>query len=206
MYVPKHFSVDDAAWQARHMAEHSFATVVSSDGDGVPFASHLPLTFRAGQGERGTLRGHMAKPNEQWRHFESGREVLCIFHGPHAYASPSWYANQPAVPTWLYTAVHVYGRPVLLDEDKTRSLVWELAAIHDGGDPRAMALSMQQEAAMIAAIVGFDIEISRIEGKAKLSQNKKRADRDGTIAALEEQGGENSLALAAAMRANQDAA
>lgn len=205
MYVPKHFAANDPDWQARHMADHSFATVVSSDGNGVPFASHLPLTFRADQGKKGALRGHMAKPNEQWRHFETGREVLCVFNGPHAYASPSWYANHPAVPTWLYTAVHVYGRPTILDEDKTRSLVWEMAAIYDDGDPRAMALSMKQEAGMIAAIVGFDIEISRIEGKAKLSQNKKRADQDGTIAALEEHGGEDSLALARAMRANQDA-
>lgn len=196
MYIPEHFKVDDPDWQVKHMADHSFATVISSDGDGVPFASHLPLTFRADQGEKGALRGHMAKPNEQWRHFETGQEVLCVFNGPHAYASPSWYVNHPAVPTWLYTAVHVYGRPAILDEDKTRSLVWELAALHDDGDPRTMALPMKQEAAMIAAIVGFDIEITRIEGKAKLSQNKKPEDQKGTIAALEEHGGDDALALA----------
>lgn len=205
MYVPKHFEANDTAWQAWHMAENAFATLVSNDDRGLPFANHLPMTFHPEQGERGALRGHMARANPQWRHFESGREILCVFAGPHAYVSPSWYANHPAVPTWNYSAVHVYGRPVILDEDRTRSLVLALAALFDSGDPRTMALSRKQETGMIAAIVGFDVEITRIEGKAKLSQNRKREDQDGVIAALEALGGNVNLALATAMRGVQEA-
>ena len=194
MYIPKHFQVNDPSWQARHMADHPFATVVTTDEDGLPFVSHLPLKY---QPEGNILRGHMARANPQWLHFESGDEILCVFTGAHAYISPSWHVNQPATPTWNYSAVHVYGRPSLLDEGETQSLVYELASLFDTGDPHAYAFSEKQEAALIAAIVGFEIEIVRVEGKAKLSQNRRREDQDGMIAALDDTGGDENRTVAA---------
>ena len=99
MYSPAHFQVEDPATLRAFMRRHSFATVVTHDGS-APFATHMPVLHHEEAGTHGTLITHMARANPQWRHFADGREVMVIFHGPHAYISPNWYESRPMVPTW----------------------------------------------------------------------------------------------------------
>jgi transcriptional regulator len=115
MYIPLAFNVPDARQLAAFIEQNSFATLVS-EADGRPFASHLPLLHDFDGSGFGRLVGHMARANPQWQHFADGREVLAIFHGPHAYVSPRWYTTKVAVPTWNYAVVHAYGRPQLISD------------------------------------------------------------------------------------------
>ena len=113
MYVPSHFRVDDASELAAFMRENAFATLVSVH-DGAPFATHLPVLVD-GVGASLALSGHVARANPQWTSLDA-HDVLVMFTGPHAYVSPSCYENPKSVPTWNYTAVHVYGRAQLVDD------------------------------------------------------------------------------------------
>ena len=112
MYIPRPNQITDSETIARFIDSHGFANVVTSH-QGVPFVSHLPVIHDQ---DRGILRAHMARANEQWRHFQAEAEVLCVFSGPHAYISPRWYASDAVVPTWNYAAAHVYGVPEVFEE------------------------------------------------------------------------------------------
>ena len=116
MYVPKHFDPADPAWCHALMARESFALLVSTGTDGLPFATHLPLLLDADRGPQGTIVGHLARANPHARLLAEGRPTLAVFQGPHAYISPGWYATHPSVPTWNYVAVHATGRPRLVEE------------------------------------------------------------------------------------------
>jgi transcriptional regulator len=187
MYRPSHFDEDDPARLAALMQRHSFATVISHDG-AAPFATHMPVLFHAGAGPHGTQITHMARANPQWRHFTDGREVLVIFHGPHAYVSPSWYAKQPAVPTWNYAVVHAYGIPRFVEEATSlRVMLRELVVTFEShrAEPYGAELTDEYLDQLSPGIVGIEIPITRLEGKMKLSQNRPTGDRAGVIAALE---------------------
>jgi transcriptional regulator len=175
------------------MRRHSFATLVTSDGQ-APFATHVPVLLDAGRGRFGTLRTHLARPNPQWQHFSDGRPVLVAFQGPHAYVSPSWYASGAAaasgvaaVPTWNYVAVHAYGVPRLIDGDaELRQLLVDTVRAYESGMAHPWAMQLPEETVrnLMRGIVGFEIPIDRLEGKAKLGQNRSEADRQGAIAGL----------------------
>jgi transcriptional regulator len=185
MYTPDYFKVDDSATLTAFMRRHSFATIVTHDGQ-VPHATHMPVLFREGEGPRGTLVSHMARANPQWRHFEDGREALVIFQGPHAYVSPAWYVTAPAVPTWNYTAVHVYGIPrIVTDDARFAQMMHELVELYEAPRANRWDGQMPEEfrERMMRGIVGVEIEITRMEGKFKLSQNRPQ-DLPGVIAAL----------------------
>ncbi len=185
------------------MREHSFATVVSQGEDGAPFASHLPLTVRMDEKGKAALVGHMARANPQWRAFAPGRAVLVIFQGPHGYISPSWYVNEPSVPTWNYTAVHVYGVPVVQDsEEKVAEIVEDAVAEYEAGfeNPWKLDLPVEFRRKLLAAIVGFEIPVTRIEGKFKLGQNRPPEDVTGASERLEASGSEAGRELARLMR------
>ncbi|HEV7278983.1 MAG TPA: GNAT family N-acetyltransferase [Pirellulaceae bacterium] len=191
MYVPPTFQVEDSEKLAAFIQRHSFATLITSDrsrADGAsPFASHLPMLLESERGPQGTLVAHMARANPQWRQFAAGGEALAIFHGPHAYVSPSWYATQPAVPTWNYAAVHVYGVPTLFeDHDRVADLLSRTNATYESAFklPWPGQLPDEYRDGLIRAIVAFELPISRIEGKFKLSQNRSPEDRQGVYAAL----------------------
>ena len=176
---------------ARLFAEHPFATLITP-GSPEPSLSHLPLQHHAAPGSHGVLLGHMARANPHWRHFGEQPSVA-VFHGPHAYVSPSWYAEPAsAVPTWNYAVAHVHGRVELMEDPaQTRSLLDELVARYEAGRARPWRLQLTGEAlaAMVGAIVGFRMPIERIEAKFKLSQNRSAEDRVRVIAAL---GGEDN--------------
>ena len=202
MYVPPAFREDDIAKLHALMRQHSFATLVTHEEAG-PFASHLPLLIGGSNGPCGTLRGHMARANPQWRHFRDSGEVLAIFTGPHAYVSPSWYETELSVPTWNYAAVHAHGTPRLIEDlDAVLALLRETVAVYEGGfeTPWPFALPEEFTRRLIQGIVAFEIEITRLEGKLKLNQNRPESDRTGVIAALSRSGRPDDLAVAALMR------
>ena len=153
------------------------------------------------------LRAHMAHANPQWRTFSPDREVLVIFHGPHHYVSPAWYASHPSVPTWNYAVVHALGRPTLIeDRERLTALLRELVTRHEAASPEPwkMALPPDYQDKMLSAIVGFEIEITRLEGKFKLSQNRPSEDRPLVIEELERLGSDDALGVAALMREDLD--
>lgn len=186
MYVPQAFAVrDEATWRAL-IATYGFATLVSHGPDGLT-ATHVPVMLEAERGPRGTLVAHLARGNPHGPALD-GAEVLTIFQGPHGYISPSCYASHPAVPTWNYAAVHVYGRARLVDEaGRLRNIVSSLVENYEAGREPAWSMVGLPEKfldGMLKGIVGVEIEITRVEGKHKLSQNRSTVDRRQVIAAL----------------------
>jgi transcriptional regulator len=178
MYIPPAFKIDDPAMLAAFVRKHSFATLITHDG-GAPFASHLPMLFRPEAGPHGTLLSHMARANPQWQHFAAGGEVLAIFHGPHSYISPAWYATAPAVPTWNYATVHAYGVPIIIeDHNRVAALLRETIATYEAAfeQPWPGDLPEEYRDKMMRGIVAFEMPVTRIEGKFKLGQNRPAED------------------------------
>jgi transcriptional regulator len=199
-YIPKHFRVDDRDALVAFVQANAFATLVTAGADGLD-VSHVPLHLvRAADGAM-KLLGHVARANTHWKSLEAGRETLAIFNGPHAYVSPGWYANHPSVPTWNYATVHARGTARLMDDEALKRLIDTLSAYYESGreKPWRMAdLTAEYVDTMVRAIVGFEIEVASLEGKFKLSQNRKADDIARVIAALEAEG---EGATAALMRA-----
>jgi len=188
MYTPAYFEESDPQHLAALMRRYSFATLVTID-DTAPVATHLPMLYHPDAGPHGTLLTHMARANPQWREFVNGRESLVIFHGPHAYISPSWYEATPNVPTWNYAAVHAYGIPRIVDDAATlRNMLRELVSAYESHrrDPYGAQLTDAYLDALLPGIVGMEIPVTRLEGKFKLSQNRSATDQAAVIAALED--------------------
>ncbi|HTY55958.1 MAG TPA: FMN-binding negative transcriptional regulator [Candidatus Binataceae bacterium] len=187
MYIPDAFRESDPARLHQVIRDYSFATLITHSESLV--ASHVPILLDPARGEHGTLRGHMARANPQWRDFKDDAEVMAIFHGPHTYISPSWYPTHPAVPTWNYVAVHAYGVPRLIEERAAlRRLLDDLVRMYESGfeHPWQFDLPQRFTETMIDMIVGFEIPITRLEGKFKLNQNRSAADRRGVIEVLQQ--------------------
>lgn len=187
MYIPAPFAETRVDVLHGFVRAHPFATMVTTGDDGLPFATHLPLLLDAGRGPHGTLCGHVARPNPQAADLAAAREVLAVFHGPHAYVSPTWYATAPSVPTWNYAVVHAYGVPRVVDDPAAVRDLLEAAvrAFEAPGSPWTTSdLPARYLESMTAGVVAFELPIQRLEGKFKLSQNRPQADRDGVIAAL----------------------
>ncbi len=204
MYIPAAFREDRLDVLHRIIREHSFVTLVSNGSDGL-IATHLPVLLDERKGKLGTLVGHVARENPHWRSFAGDQDTLAIFQGPHAYVSPSWYTTPFAVPTWNYVAVHAYGRPrIVEDEARLYGIVAELVKAFEGQFTYAWDLDARREYAekLLKNIVGFEMEITRLEGKRKLSQNRSRADQEGVVAGLRERGEPLDVALAQLMSAN----
>jgi transcriptional regulator len=208
MYQPAHgrFEIEDPAAFLSELAAHVPATLVTLAADGLR-ASILPMLFDPDDGPRGTLRGHLARPNPQWRDVSTDVDALAIFVGPDAYISPAWYEEKRltgrVVPTWNYTTVLAHGSLTLHPEPE-----WLLAHVrrlvdrHEG--PREQPWSIDDAPdgyveTQVRAIVGLELRISRLEAKRKLSQNRSAADVDGVIEALSN-GSPREQAVASEMR------
>ena len=201
MYIPAAFKINDPAKLAAVMREHSFATLISVH-DGSPFASHLPLLYDAVRGEFGTIRGHMSRANPLWQHFAAGGEALVIFHGPHSYISPRWYVDGDSVPTWNYVVVHAYGIPAVIEDSNWLSaLVDETVAKYESDPSLLRPIPPASRANLLRGIVGFEIPISRLEGKFKLGQNRSESDRRATHEALVSSDKSDARALSEVYRA-----
>jgi transcriptional regulator len=193
MYVPAQFKVEDVGEAHALMRTHPFATLVTHGADGL-VATHLPTVLKTGEdaGAFGRIECHLARPNPQWKTFEPDADALIIFQGPEAYIRPGWYPSKAehdkVVPTWNYMVVHAYGRL-----ERVEDPAWLLAHVSE--------LTRQQEvphaapwstadapasylAAMARGIVGLKLVISRLEAKAKMSQNREDRDRAGVVRGL----------------------
>ncbi|HJS39508.1 MAG TPA: FMN-binding negative transcriptional regulator [Burkholderiales bacterium] len=199
MYSPPYNRVEDRRELVEFMRANSFALLVTGTG-GVPMASHLPVTVE--DGALGlVIHSHMAKPNPQWQEFFED-EVLVVFSGPHAYVSPRWYEAKERVPTWNYAAVHAYGK-VQVTSDKEvkhasqRRLVAEL---DPDWLPKFDALRAEYVDQMLEGIVTFDIAVTRLETRWKLSQNRGRREQELIAAELDRSADPSLRALAALTR------
>jgi transcriptional regulator len=190
MYVPPAFREDDLAVLHALMRDTRLANLVTATGEGL-VATPLPLFLVPEEGSNGTLYGHVARANPQWR-LQPLSDAMALFTGKDAYVSPSWYASKAehgkVVPTWNYIAVHAYG-PIEYFEDANRLLdvVTRLTNLHEGGRAPAWTVDDAPEAfirAQLRGIVGLRIPITRLEGKRKMSQNRSAADRAGVAAGL----------------------
>jgi transcriptional regulator len=184
MYVPAAFRLEDQAAILAVMRENAFATLVSTV-DGAPYASHIPLLV-AVEGEQIVLRGHLARNNPHASHLAEG-SALAIFSGPHAYVSPRYYVTAGQVPTWNYVSVHAYGMPRIIEgaaevDDHLREMVLTFDANLESERPDSLAADVFER--LRRALVVFEIRVDRLEAKAKMSQNKSPADREGVVAGL----------------------
>ncbi|WP_423800954.1 FMN-binding negative transcriptional regulator [Neobacillus sp. SAB-20_R2A] len=200
MYVPNHFKIDDEEILYDFMEKNSFATLVSQH-NGEPYATHLPLTIHK---EEGVLYGHFARPNGQWKDIEN-QKVLVIFQGPHSYISPSWYETNKAVPTWNYVAVHVYGQlEIVEDGQELLDALAEMVTTYEKPNSSYQLKDVDPGfiEGMTKGIVGFRINITKIEGKAKLSQNHTVERQELVIKQLESSTDQNDRLIADLMRRN----
>jgi transcriptional regulator len=207
MYTPSAFAINDLDELHQQILGTRLAMVVTHGEQGLQ-ASHLPLLFNPDHGPNGTLYGHFARANPQWRELQNGAEALVIFAGADAYISPGFYPSKAehgkVVPTWNYVAVHAYGTAeVFTDADRLRTLVSALTDRHETG--RASPWKVADAPAdyidgMLKAIVGFALPIQRLHGKRKLSQNRNAADIAGVREGLAASPDVHDQALAHLMR------
>jgi transcriptional regulator len=197
MYTPRHFAANDSVVRDL-LVNHGAANLITSTAEGL-LATLLPFIYDESVGDHGVLRGHVARNNQQWKTPVLG-EALVIVAGPDAYISPSAYATKRehgrVVPTWNYVTAHVYGNLVVHEDSPwLEALVRQLTAKHEAGFAEQWSVDdapAEFVAGQLRAIVGVELVISRIEAKAKLSQNRSEADVDGVVAALEARGEDES--------------
>lgn len=207
MYVPQFNVVDDEAEIRRMVVAARAGWLVTVGEAGVPTATLLPIMW-----EDSTIIAHMAKANPQWRAIDPEAPALVIVPGPDAYISPTWYPAKAehgrVVPTWNYTAVHLTGTARARHEASwVRRAVTELTRVHEGARRTPWSVTDAPEDyidSQLRAIVGVELDIHRVEAKAKLSQNRSAADRHGVIAGLTDENDGDAHAIAATMRQRED--
>jgi transcriptional regulator len=191
MYNPPSFAEHDVAVMHAFIEAHPLGALVTASSTGL-FATHLPLVLDRGRGEYGVLQGHIARANPHHELAGDGSEALVLFTGTDSYVSPSLYASKAkhgkVVPTWNYVAVHAHGtlRFVREPEALKRHLA-QLTARHEAGRPRPWSIDDAPEgyvAKQLGAIVGVELEITRLDGKWKMSQNREAEDVEGVIEGL----------------------
>jgi transcriptional regulator len=186
VYIPEFNRVEDSAAINNFLSANPFAILVSTK-DGVPFATHLPLLSKV-HGDTLLLIGHVARANPHWTCMQEGRESLAIFHGPHAYVSPSLYEGRENVPTWNYAAVHVYGQAAVFSEDaRLTEVLDEMIETYESaymGQWRD--LTQKYRDGMLRQIVGFEMRATRVEAKFKLSQNRTLNEQSRVMQSLME--------------------
>ncbi|WP_374384550.1 FMN-binding negative transcriptional regulator [Dongia sp.] len=209
MYNPSHFREERLDVLHEAITQARLCSLVTLGSDGLD-ASHIPVLLEAGEGAYGTLYGHLARGNPQWKQTDRTIEALAIFMGPDAYISPSWYAAKAehgkVVPTWNFVTVHARGPIEFFDDrDRLLPLVTKLTDRHEG--KRADPWKVSDAPAdfidgFLKAIVGFRLPIAKIEGKWKLSQNRSEADQRGVVDGLRA-GGDSADGAVADLMARQ---
>jgi transcriptional regulator len=209
MYVPPHF--DEPRTEVLHdlIRQHPFGTLVTHGAGGLD-ANHIPFELSADQGALGTLSAHVARANPVWQELADGDEVLVVFRAGDAYISPNWYPSKHAfhkqVPTWNYRVVNAHGRITVRDDERyVRGVVARLTRTHEASQPVPWKMGDSAPEVidtLLKSIVGLEIEITRLAGKFKLSQNKDVRDLRSAGEALKTQGDD---AIGDAMLACADA-
>ncbi|WP_035997330.1 FMN-binding negative transcriptional regulator [Paraburkholderia caribensis] len=195
MYVPAHFAETRKEVLHSRIVQHPFGTLITHGSSGLD-ANHIPFELAAEDGELGVLRAHVARANPVWQEVANGDEVLVVFHAGDAYISPNWYPSKhelhKQVPTWNYMVVHAHGRMTILDDERyVRGVVGRLTRTHEASEPKPWKMGDAPKDyvdTMVKAIVGIQVEITRLVGKSKLSQNKEARDIQGAAEALKSNG------------------
>lgn len=200
MYSPAYNQLEDRAELIEFMRANGFVVLVTGTG-GTLHASHLPAMVQEHEGQI-RIDMHMARANPQWKEFFDDEEVLVVFPGPHAYVSPRWYEEKERVPTWNYAAVHAYGTPRIIDDKnlKLQSQRRLIAALDPQWLPRFDALRREYVDKMLDGIVNFEIAVTRIDTRWKLSQNRTRREQELIVSELERSSDSSERALAALTR------
>ena len=191
MYVPAHFAESRPEVLHELVRRHPLGMLVTHGAAGLD-ANHIPFELDAASGSLGTLAGHVARANPVWQQLRDGDEVMVVFRAADAYISPNWYPSKHEqhrqVPTWNYMVAHAHGRVRIVDDERfVRGIVGRLTKTHEASQavPWKMADSPREFIdGLLQAIVGIEIEITRLEGKSKLSQNKEARDLRGAIEGL----------------------
>jgi transcriptional regulator len=199
MYSPPYNQVEKQAEVIAFMRANNFALLVTGTG-GTLHGSHLPVMAQEREGKL-VLDMHMARNNPQWKEFFDD-EVMVVFFGPHAYVSPRWYEEQERVPTWNYAAVHAYGIPKVVPDAKTKHASQRrlVEAMDPEWLPKFDALRPEYVKSMLEGIVNFEIAVTRIETRWKLSQNRSRREQELIAAELDKSADSSERALAALTR------
>lgn len=184
MYIPAHFAMKNPQALHRVIRAHPLGALVTTGPDGLD-ANHIPFELDPDHGPLGLLTAHVARANPVWQQCQGGADVLVIFRGDESYISPNWYPSKHEthrqVPTWNYEVVHVHGRLTVMDEERfVRGVVARLTRDHEASEPRPWKMGDSPPDyidQMLKAVVGIQVEVQRIEGKAKLSQNREERDR-----------------------------
>jgi transcriptional regulator len=195
MYQPLHFRENRIEVQHDLIRAHPLGLIVTSGPGGLQ-ANHVPCLIYPDVSERGTLRAHLARANPHWRELAAAEQCLVVFQGPQRYITPSWYVTKQetgqVVPTWNYVVVHAWGRPrAIEDAGWLRRQIEDLTDRNEGDRREPWKVSDAPEpflASQIKAIVGIEIPIDRIEGKWKVSQNRREPDRAGVVAGFRGEG------------------
>lgn len=202
MYIPKINELKDHDRILAFMQRYSFATVITSV-DGKPVATHLPFTIRE-EAETVVLAAHFARANPQWQSF-NGQDVLVIFQGPHAYISPQHYEHAQNVPTWNYIAVHAYGKAHIVTDEAQGYAILE--ALMQQSEPAFLhqwaTLPDHYREGLFKGIVPFEITVTELQAKHKISQNKTARERGQIISALENDADTAAKDIAAYMLENE---
>jgi len=207
MFVPPHFEETRSEVLAALIRAHPLGTLVTLGADGLN-ANHIPFLVDPDPAPHGTLVGHVSRANPAWRDFDPRVQALVVFQGTGGYITPSWYPTKQrtgkVVPTWNYAVVHAYGfLRIIEDAARLRAIVERLTAEHESSRPLPWKVSdapPEYIEQMLRGIVGIEIEIRRLSGKWKTSQNRDRADRDGVAEGLSGLGDPDSEAMAALVR------
>jgi transcriptional regulator len=200
VYIPEFNRQEDRPAILAFMQANPFAILVTNI-DGIPFATHLPLLIEE-VGDQIVVRGHMARANMHWKSMKQGEESLVIFHGPHAYISPSLYELRESVPTWNYATVHVYGEPTLFsDEAGLKETLHQMINTFESSYMTQWSeLGEQYQSRMMKHIVGFEIKVKRLEAKFKLSQNRTKGEQARVIQSLSQSEDSNISGVAELMQ------
>lgn len=195
MHIPSSFKEENLEILLKIMRENAFATLVTTDNNGLPVATTLPFLIEQ-DGDKVKLLAHFAKSNPQWEHLNNNKTVLVIFNGPHCYISPSWYKDS-GVPTWNYVSVHVYGTVRLFDKNSTTAeLIEKLSFKYEQPQKNPWKANGNYPEKILNAIKGFEITVQDFQGKVKIGQNKSRDDLIGVLEALSNASSEQEQAIA----------
>lgn len=203
MYIPRHFEQPRVEVMHALMREHPLATLITLGPEGLD-ANHIPLQLSHAPAPYGRLYGHLPRANPAWREHLGTADAIAVFHGPTAYITPSWYATKQAggevVPTWNYTAVHARGRiRIIEDAQWLRAHLEQLTREQEAHFAEPWAVSdapADYTERLMRGLVGIEIEITRLEGKWKVSQNRPPEDRAGVVAGLRALGQDSARAMA----------
>jgi transcriptional regulator len=198
LYIPAHYREEDHQKIIAFLKQNNFPAIVSFDGV-KPIATHAPVEVTEDENGKITIYGHFSRANPQWKTFGE-QELLLIFQGAHTYISPRWY-NHVNVPTWNYLMVHVYGTARMVQGDELFALLSRLVHQHEVNTPyRLESLPQDFVQKEIKGVVGFAIDVSRIEAGYKLSQNRTDEDHQNIVRELDKRSDDASVMIARAMR------